>query len=263
MHEYQNVDAAWYFINLHLQKNANWKVCATMNQFTYKQNYRRRLPHIQPPDATLFVTFRLEGSIPKNVLELWRTEKKRLEAEQLRQVAIGKTALNPMQEQRLNFQRKWFLKFEDILHGETSGTSWLKDDRLAEIVKNAFHFLDEKVFLLSAFCVMSNHVHAVFKPLMTEELARKLAIRARTNVHNDESEDEAVLAIIMQSLKGYTAHRCNRILQRKGQFWQHESFDRVVRDQAEFRKTIAYVINNPVKAGLVEKWEDWKWTYKK
>jgi hypothetical protein len=110
---------------------------------------------------------------------------------------------------------------------------------------------------------MSNHVHTVFKPLMTEELARKLAIRARANFDNDEDEDDAVLAIIMQSLKGYTARECNRVLKRHCTFWQHESFDRVVRDQAEFRKTIEYVINNPVKAGLVKKWEDWKWTYKK
>jgi putative transposase len=234
-----------------------------MNQFTYKQNYRRRLPHIQPPEATLFVTFRLEGSIPKNVLEEWRTEKKKLEAEQLRLIALGEKELNPIQQQRLNFQRKWFLKFEDLLHGEIAGTSWLKDDRLAEIVQNALHFLDGKVFLLSAFCVMSNHVHTVFKPLMTDELARKLAIRARANVDNEEDEDEAVLAIIMQSLKGYTARECNRILKKKGKFWQHESFDRVVRDQAEFNRTIEYVINNPVKAGLVKKWEDWKWTYKK
>ena len=234
-----------------------------MNQFTYKQNYRRRLPHLQPPEATLFVTFRLEGSIPKKVMEEWRIEKKRLEAGQLRRVALGEPELNPIQQQRLNFQRKWFLKFEDLLHGETAGTSWLKDDRLAEIVNNSLHFLDEKVYQLLAFCVMSNHVHTVFKPLMTEELARKLAIRARANVDNDEDEDDAVLAIIMQSLKGYTARECNRILKRKGTFWQHESFDRVVRDQAEFSRTIEYVINNPVKAGLVEKWEDWKWTYKK
>jgi len=40
-----------------------------MNQFDFKQYYRRGLPHIQPPEATLFVTFRLDGSIPRPVLD--------------------------------------------------------------------------------------------------------------------------------------------------------------------------------------------------
>jgi hypothetical protein len=72
-----------------LSINANWTVCDTlaadprrneraMNQFGYKPSYERNLPHIQPPEATLFVTFRLDGSIPEPVLEQWRIEKKRL-----------------------------------------------------------------------------------------------------------------------------------------------------------------------------------------
>jgi len=47
----------------------------------YKQFYRRTLPHIQPPNATFFVTFRLAGSVPKSVLEQWKQEKRWLEAE--------------------------------------------------------------------------------------------------------------------------------------------------------------------------------------
>ena len=48
-----------------------------MSQFGYQQSYERNLPHLQPPEATLFVTFRLDGSIPEPVLEQWRVEKKR------------------------------------------------------------------------------------------------------------------------------------------------------------------------------------------
>ena len=35
-----------------------------MPNLDYKLHYRRNLPHLQPPGATLFVTFRLAGSIP-------------------------------------------------------------------------------------------------------------------------------------------------------------------------------------------------------
>jgi len=52
-----------------------------MSQFDYQQFYEGHLPHIQPPDATLFVTFRLADSIPKHVLRLWKAEKDWLEEE--------------------------------------------------------------------------------------------------------------------------------------------------------------------------------------
>ena len=46
-----------------------------MSQFDYKEFYERNRPHIHPPDATLFVTFRLAGSIPQAVLRKYRAEK--------------------------------------------------------------------------------------------------------------------------------------------------------------------------------------------
>ena len=68
------------------------------------------------------------------------------------------------------------------------------------------------------------------------------------------------LSKIMHSLKGRTARERNLIIGRTGSFWEHESFDHVIR-QGKFDKTILYVLNNPVKAGLVDYWEDWRWNY--
>lgn len=65
----------------------------------------------------------------------------------------------------------------------------------------------------------------------------------------------------MQSLKGYTARKANCLLGRSGTFWQHESYDHVVRDPSEWRRIVNYVLNNPVKAGLVDTWEKWQWSY--
>jgi REP element-mobilizing transposase RayT len=65
----------------------------------------------------------------------------------------------------------------------------------------------------------------------------------------------------MQSLKGYTAHEANKVLNRTGTFWEAESYDHEIRDGEEFGRVIRYVINNPVKAGLVQHWSEWKWTY--
>lgn len=230
----------------------------------------------------MFVTFRLDGSIPKPVLEQWRREKKRLEAEHLRQAAIApsRTILDPEErrEEQLSFQRRWFRKFEDLLHGEATGPVWLKDERMAAIVAGALHYLDSKVYRLDAYCIMPNHVHTVFAPLLTEEMARRLAnkriaerarLRARGGERKTQTEslrnggDDPVLASIMQSLKGYTARQCNLLLERRGTFWEHESFDHVVRNPQEWERIVAYVLNNPVKARLVKNWQDWEWSYRR
>ena len=65
----------------------------------------------------------------------------------------------------------------------------------------------------------------------------------------------------MQSLKGFTSREANRLLERSGTFWEHESYDHFVRDEDEWKRIIAYVLNNPVKAGFVKDWKEWEWSY--
>ena len=44
-------------------------------------------------------------------------------------------------------------------------------------------------------------------------------------------------------------------------FWQKGGgFDRNVRNLGEFRREVRYIHRNPVKRGLVERPEDWKWS---
>ncbi|PIW20573.1 MAG: hypothetical protein COW33_01770 [Anaerolineae bacterium CG17_big_fil_post_rev_8_21_14_2_50_57_27] len=90
---------------------------------------------------------------------------------------------------------------------------------------------------------MPNHGHLVCTPLEKE---------------NGEFNS---LAEILQSLKRHTARQSNLILSRSGAFWQDESYDHIVRDQAELERIIKYVLYNPVKAGLIDDWKKWKWSY--
>ena len=268
--------------------DANSTVCATlaadlgrngapMNQFDYKPSYERNLPHIQPPEATLFLTFRLDGSIPEPVLEQWRIEKKRLEMTLLRWDAISSPGTIPdpeeVVEEKLKFHRRWFKKIEDLLDGAATGPLWLVEESVAGIVDEALRSRDGKVYRLDAFCVMPNHVHAVFAPFLTEQMAResagksiqrkRRALSGFVPADADEDEIKVALASIMQSLKGWTARQCNLALKRQGQFWQHESFDHVIRNQAEWERIVNYVVSNPVKAGLVRDWQNWKWSYRR
>ena len=214
--------------------------------------YRRRLPHIQPDGATFFVTFRLAGSLPQEVIV-------RLKKEKLR----DETLIRGIQDEELRrinlttLQKRYFGKFEAILDQAAKGPLWLKDERVAQVVADAIRLQDGEYFELITYTIMPNHVHLVF------EVARH-SCRDQDQIHRFDSGSKTkhyVVTNILRLLKGSTARDANRLLHREGTFWQHESFDHVVRDEEELKRIIEYVLNNPVKAGLVKDWRDWKWTY--
>ena len=88
--------------------------------------------------------------------------------------------------------------------------------------------------------------------LFTKLLYRKLLVCGKYTADD---------TTIMQPLKGYTARKANRLLGRSGAFWQHESYDHVVRNASEWQRIITYVFNNPIKAGLMDQWQKWQWSY--
>jgi len=164
--------------------------------YRYKQYRRRNLPHIHSPGAILFVTFRLAGSIPQSVLKEWKAEKIWLEQE------IQRVEKDVNQWARLlDFHRRWFKKFEDILHQAAIGPTWLKDQEVAKLVADSLHYRDGEVYRLDAYSIMSNHVHIVIKPFLNE---RSLHEKAGAVPLLYES-DEPPLDVIMHSLKSYTA----------------------------------------------------------
>ena len=239
-----------------------------MSRDEFKPFYRRNLPHIQTPGATLFVTFQLAGSIPQHVLSQWRTEKLQFDREESRLLRLqNNSEPAPTQHrhfeeknQHLEWRRQWFRKFENIMDAAESGPVWLKDDRIANEVADSLHYRDGKVYCLDAYCIMANHVHVVFTPLIIQS-SRADVVNSAENTTQTEALCYNPLSSIMQSLKGYTAYKANRLLGRSGAFWQPESYNHVVRDLNEWRRIVTYVLNNPVKAGLVDTWEKWQWNY--
>lgn len=209
-----------------------------MSQLEYKFFYQRHLPHYQPPGATLFVTFRLAGSIPQAMLYELMAESDRIEK-------ILASIPDPVERARLADieQRRQFSRWDRTLDTASSGPYWLSTPDVAQLVCDTLHFLNGKQYDLDAYCIMPNHGHVVFKPLLQQD-----------GVY-------CPLAKTMHSFKTYTAKRANVLLGRTGQFWHHERYDHVVRDEAEWHRIVNYVLNNPVKAGLVADWHEWSWTF--
>ncbi len=210
-----------------------------MNNF-----FRRHLPHYHPPNAIFFVTFGLAGSLPRHVIEALRQEQEQ-EEKRLSQRYQGTT----LQEQTHQLRKKFFARYDAYLD-RGQGPRWLADPRLADIVMREIKGLDPQHYHLIACCIMSTHVH-----LLVDLSDIPVPSQPRSSQHY------TALSHALRLLKGRTARFCNQILERSGPFWRDESYDHVVRNEREFERIISYIVNNPVKAGLVQDWRDWPYTY--
>lgn len=116
-------------------------------------------------------------------------------------------------------------------------------DEARDIVFDSIKFHNNKKYKLYACVIMPDHVHLILQPL-------------------EKSKDAFYsLAEITHSIKSYSANQINMQLGRKGSVWIEESFDRILRDEDEFLEKMNYIANNPLKSGLVQKIEDYKWVY--
>ena len=155
-------------------------------------------------------------------------------------------------EKYSELKKEYFKLYDDYLDKASTGFSWLKDNRIAEIVKSSIRFRDEKEYDLITYTIMPNHVHLVILPIVK---------RIANSLNSERKQNHYIVTKVLQDLKKYTARECNKLLNRKGSFWQHESYDHVVRDSKALGRIVDYVLNNPVKAGIVNSWEEWGHSY--
>jgi putative transposase len=117
------------------------------------------------------------------------------------------------------------------------GACWLRRTEIAFLVEDALIHFDSERYRLLAWCIMPNHVHVVI------------------DIPGDHS-----LGDIVRSWKAFTARRANTQLGRSGSFWHADYFDRYMRDEDHLSRTVEYVEENPVKAGLAKVASDWPWS---
>ena len=237
----------------HGRDNVSINIKSSMKLEDVKTYYRRHLPHYQPEYATFHTVFRLAGSLPANVIEELRQEQK-----QLKCIANEARDIHIQRKQSAQLRQLYFERFNSLLDQASSGPTWLKEPEVAMIVKEAIDYRDGNIFNVLAYCIMSNHVHMLFEPLLND--VSQLAESTNVKKSQDNVSTYKVTKIL-ESLKKYTSLRTNRILQRSGSFWQHESYDHVIRDDDELENTLWYILLNPVKAGLVNNWTKWRWSY--
>ncbi len=198
----------------------------------------RNLPHWFQVGAAIFITFRTADSLPQKVLLRWQRElvdwlKQRdlpcdIADHVLRPSESGRTAL--LDQLGLRQYREFIRLSDRIFHrslDECHGACLLRVPAAAQIVSDAILHFADKQYDLNNFVVMPNHVHAIVQ------------FREGTDLNR-----------VSQSWMRYTARRINELLVRKGQLWQAEPFDHIIRSPEQFQYLHQYIAENPKKANL-------------
>ncbi|MFZ4465126.1 MAG: transposase [Bacteroidales bacterium] len=210
-----------------------------------KDFYRRHLPHFQQPGQEYFVTWCIKDAVPARALEIYTIQLDEISQhiETSKRNNADEQIISELKMEFSRVRRKYMKAFDDLLHLQTEFIVNLSKYENTEIVINALCFWEGKRLENYAICVMSNHVHWVFRVF-----------------EKDENGEPVYLQDIMQSVKRFSANKINKIENRVGSVWHNESYDTTIRDQVHLFNAINYTIENPVSAGLVENWWDWKGT---
>ena len=80
-------------------------------------------------------------------------------------------------------------------------------------------------------------------------------------LHAIAQESPVSLPTIMHHIKGFSAFKINKLRGRKGALWQARYHSRLLRNKKEFTKMMKYIIENPLRAKLVDNPEDYPYLW--
>ncbi len=111
------------------------------------------------------------------------------------------------------------------------------DAQTARTVCDSIEFCSRKLnYRLYGYCLMPNHVHILFSP----------------------GQSGVPLKSWLRDFKSFTT---NQHMKRAGlHLWQRSGNDHVCRTGETAEAVLTYIVNNPVRAGLVDRWQVWPWT---
>jgi REP element-mobilizing transposase RayT len=167
-------------------------------------SYRGYLPHFDGGEVVQFITFRLYDSVPEEVINQWKKE------------LDWRDTIAADSEESVELLRRIEI-YADAGHGQC----FLKDGRIKKLVEDSLLFFNETRYHLYEWNVMPNHVHVLCRIFPEWNLGKTI-----------------------HSWKSYTSHQANNILNRTGKFWMLDYFDRYIRDEYHFLKTVEYIRNN-------------------
>ena len=234
----------------------------------------RHLPHFAQHRTLCFITFRLNDSMPRDILDRWRRDRLRW----LRLHDIDPNDENWRQQLskldagiRDAFHRLFAERWHDELdrgHGKCE----LRRPEFGQIVADSSLFFDastvdcgrgspsDEISVARASHLESDgHCGDHFPsdqpvpPNPTREVRYCLTdfVVMPNHVHLLAAfKDGTQMLAQCESWKRFTARKINARLKTKGRFWQPDAFDHLVRSEEQFRFLRRYIADNPIRAKL-------------
>jgi len=181
--------------------------------------HRGNLPHWRQEGVCYFVTTRLFDSMPQGKLTVWREQRDSWLSDH------GLSRLEDLHRLTQEQQNEFHASFTEQWHAWLDAGYGECHFRRADVREILIRRLSAEPSL-DAWVIMPNHLHALVAPR------------------------EKTLGEVVQSWKGGSAFEINRLLGRKGGFWQKEPYDHIVRSEAQWQHYRRYIAENPGKAFL-------------
>ncbi len=190
----------------------------------------RGLPHWAQAGTLCFITWRLADSLPASACQ-------RLDVDIA--IVLGDEGLSAQGDWRAelmlrddaargNVHWKLFATRDKYLDAGYGRCLLRKTQHALEVIKSLRHFDEDRYFLTDAV-VMPNHCHFI-AAFCSEEVMLKQC----------------------EEWKRFTARKINAAEGIKGEFWQVDQFDHLIRSESQFEHYRRYIGNNPTAANLRE-----------
>lgn len=119
---------------------------------------------------------------------------------------------------------------------------WILPDIARDLALESCLHANGRKCVLHVVVVMPDHVHIICTLL-------------------EDEQGPVSIPELTQAVKGESAHKINRALERRGRVWQDESFYHVLRCEESVSEKVAYVLQNPVRAGFASEPRGYRWMW--
>lgn len=178
---------------------------------------------------TVFITFRLHGTIP---------------AATARELKAALNAAHAAGLDHRRAQKAFFAKFDAVLDRAPIGQRYFESEKLADVLAGEIMMLEEMSFVVHGFAILPNHAHFVLHLPASSRLSFAPAI---------------------DLLHQRTEAACRRLVRPKlpteAPFWQVGWFDYPVADAAELARILTYVGGQARQAGLAQRFQAWPYVF--
>jgi REP element-mobilizing transposase RayT len=116
------------------------------------------------------------------------------------------------------------------------GGCWLRRSDVARLVESILRKADGSDYCLRSWVIMPNHIHLVVEVW------------------------DVPLVKLINIWKGKSSREANKLMGRRGPFWQEDYYDTLIRDEAHLNRAVRYTEQNPAKVCLVKTAQEWTWS---